>query len=274
MCIKYVSFLEMAAANMLRKPIILFKLRIKNYCFQPRLADTLIVLLCAPILIGLGYWQLERAEQKKQILADYLTLQKTQPISLEMALAHPKPNYFPIEIKGNFDNSKVYFLDNKTYHHQVGYEVIMPFIPQQEGQPVILVNRGWVARGRQRTNLPAIKPVSKTVTLQGIVYFPSKPFLLSDKTEFYPGWPRVIQAIQLKKLQAAFSQPLAPFIIRLKKESPYSYPSEWTPAVTQPSKHMGYAIQWFSFSLMLLFIYIYINTVKIAVNNQSKDTRS
>ena len=37
--------------------------------FRPGLAPTVLVLLMLPLLIGLGVWQLQRAEEKRQLLA-------------------------------------------------------------------------------------------------------------------------------------------------------------------------------------------------------------
>ncbi|WP_277302707.1 SURF1 family cytochrome oxidase biogenesis protein, partial [Pseudomonas viridiflava] len=39
--------------------------------FAPGLWPTLIVLLLLPVLISLGFWQLERGEQKRSMLSQY-----------------------------------------------------------------------------------------------------------------------------------------------------------------------------------------------------------
>ena len=42
-----------------------------SYRFKPGLVPSLMVLLLLPIFIRLGFWQLDRAEQKQTIQRDY-----------------------------------------------------------------------------------------------------------------------------------------------------------------------------------------------------------
>src|SRR5690625_517931 len=62
-------------------------MRLGRYRFQPSLWPSLAVLLLLPLLLGLGFWQLDRAEQKRAWLAqleraaqqDALDLNASQP---------------------------------------------------------------------------------------------------------------------------------------------------------------------------------------------------
>ena len=37
---------------------------------------------------------------------------------------------------------------------------------------------------------------------------------------------------------------------------------DWRPAVMAPDKHLGYAVQWFGFAVVLVIIYIGVNLKK------------
>ena len=50
--------------------------------FRPGIAPTLVVLALLPVLIGLGFWQLSRAAEKRTLLAAAEAQRQQDPISI------------------------------------------------------------------------------------------------------------------------------------------------------------------------------------------------
>ncbi len=150
---------------------------LSSYTFRPKLVPTLATLFMLPILIGLGFWQVYRADYKRQLQTEYLNRPAASPVPfarlaaslgdtgvcLPAALPSSTSSsttssacntkalkplmqsfaYFPMEVTGHFDNDHVILIDNKIYHHRLGYQVVTPFWPVSS-KVAILVNRGWM----------------------------------------------------------------------------------------------------------------------------------
>ena len=104
---------------------------------------TLIAVLATLILLRLGFWQLDRAEQKQQALE---LLERQQELHVEqwMALANKVDSHSQrVRLKGTIQSEQVWLLDNKVYQGQVGYTLITKFKLKGTEQQV-LVDWGWI----------------------------------------------------------------------------------------------------------------------------------
>lgn len=184
-------------------------------------------------LSSLGFWQLDRADEKRSMLMHYAQLHKNLPIVLndidkigaskqgieKIEKIDKIENYQPIQAMGIYDNTHVFFLDNQFYQHQLGYEVIESFILPQT-KKVLLVSLGWVKAPEDRHQLPILAPITGEQNLHGTAYFPSKSLLLlganSDNDEINAQhWPKRIEKLDQHDIQEWLGRPVYPFILRL-----------------------------------------------------------
>lgn len=117
-------------------------LPIGRWRFKPGLLPTIAVILLLPLLLHLGFWQRQRAIEKQQIIDQFALRAHQAPIPLAN---YYEPVYTPVQVSGTYDKNHMILLDNRIINHQVGYDVLVPFIPSN-GNPSILVNLGWVAQ--------------------------------------------------------------------------------------------------------------------------------
>ncbi|MGB6976187.1 MAG: SURF1 family protein [Gammaproteobacteria bacterium] len=234
-------------------------LRLKQFCFTPRWLPMFATLLLLPILLGLSYWQVQRAEQKRILLVEYQARAQAIPLSWTQ-LNKPGDDwqYHPVVVQGYYDNRHQFLLDNRSYQHQLGYQVLTPFL-SEHGDQVLLVNRGWIIRYPERRNLPILPNISGLQTVRGILYSPPKPFLLSHAHEDIDRWPRRIQAIEINSLAAELHRSLYPFVVLLSPQSPAGFVRDWQPVTISPAKNWGYAVQWFALAVALIIIFIAVN---------------
>ena len=232
---------------------------------KSRLILNLTALLIFCLLLSLGVWQLQRAEKKRLLLNDFSThasMHYLQTKDLDKAgQSLSSLRYFPIKIEGHYDNDHVFLLDNKFYQHQLGYEVLTPFVPKNSSK-ILLVNRGWIPRGHANYPAPPIIPkVAGKQNIQGILYVPlSKPFVLAQMPILNkPNWPLIVEALQIDRFEMQLKKNLYPAIIWLNKEEKNGFARDWHPVIMLPAQHIAYAIQWFALALTLLIIYIVLS---------------
>lgn len=216
----------------------------------------LILIICIiPLLLRLGFWQLDRAEEKKILKERYQLKSQLEPRFIDEVSLSEDLSYTPVLIEGFFDNSRIIFLDNRINNGEVGYDVILPLTTNQG--MTVLVNRGWVQGSRKRNELPIIESIESRVILKGNIHIPlGKPVLL-DEDKWSNRWPLVVQWIDIKRIENALETQVFPYVVRLKPESDWSFIANWTPVNTSPQKHLGYAAQWFFMALALVIFWIY-----------------
>ena len=129
-----------------------------KFCWQPNVKILLFTCLMTPLLISLGFWQLERAAEKRQILSHYTENQQAQPITAAELDDAANLRYRAVWLVGKLDASRRIFLDNRVRNGRPGYEVFELLTVKGYAQKV-LVNRGWVQASLDRNQLPAITPV-------------------------------------------------------------------------------------------------------------------
>jgi len=230
--------------------------------FRPGRWPSLFTLLLLVLLLWLGFWQLDRASQKRALLADYAGEQDSTVVQLEAGLrVFDGLHYQAATATGHYDDAHQFLLDNRIYNSKAGYHVLTPFMLRDSGVAV-LVNRGWIPIREGREHLPDPAVGSESRTVSGLIKQPSgKEFVLADE-EPREVWPYRIQRIQLEQLAQELGYPLLPVILLLDGGQDDGFVRDWHPLAFGPERNVGYAFQWFGLALALLVIYIVVNTRK------------
>ena len=221
--------------------------------------SALLAVSILPLFIALGFWQLSRAEEKRQINARW-EQQRQQPAQ-PLEVLSPDPAalaYRPVSLRGEFLSGRDFLLDNRIRQGRYGVEVLSPL--RLDDGTLVLVNRGWLAGDPYRQSLPAVPVAPGPVALTGYVYVPpGESYTLGDVIEGR-GWPRLVQAIEMPVLSTALGETLWPFTVRLDADSPTALLAEWPIVNTGPAKHQGYAVQWFAMAAALLLLALWRNS--------------
>jgi len=222
---------------------------------------TVLTLVLLPVMLGLGFWQLQRAEEKALIGSQWEQRKLLPPVALQQVdwSDSRAMEYLPVQLRGQFLTDQYFLLDNRIHRGRFGYEVLGILLLEETGQPV-LVNRGWIAGDSSRRSLPLVPLAGGTLTITGHVYVaPGAPYLLAD-LDLEPGWPKRIQAIEMDKLGLAVEEVAAaslfPYSVRIDPGQPVALTVDWQIINISPEKHTGYAVQWFTMALALLIFFI------------------
>ncbi len=232
--------------------------------FRPALIPTLATFAMLPLLLWLGYWQLDRAAQKRELLSRYASGGE-YVLDLNTAGAELRGELFQqVTVTGAFDSDRQVLLDGMVRDRLSGYHVLTP-LRLADGRGWIMVNRGWVAPGASRAQLPAVDVGGQSRTVQGrLSTFPQAGMRLGDNpTDASAPWPRVMLYPTPQEVQALFDQPVLPRVVLLAPEDKDGYVRDWTPATIAPERHLAYAAQWFAFAATLFSIFLILNFRKI-----------
>lgn len=236
--------------------------------FKPGLLPTLLVLALLPLLLWLGIWQLQRGEQKSELLERQAASQAEllTPAQVEQ---RADPAFSRVQLEGRFDAAHSVLLDSRTRDGQVGVELLQPFFDQPSGRWA-LVNRGWLPWPDRRV-APQFDTPEQALTLTAWVYAPSRPpFVFSERKA--EGWPRLVNHVDAAALWQELGRDGLARELRLEP-GPHAYRADWPVTSMSPQQHMGYAVQWFALAAALLALFIYFG-VHQAREAQSGDDES
>ena len=215
----------------------------------------------------LGFWQLDRAQVKKEILSANSRYEKLAPKSWSQNDKLPR-QYQQINVKGYY-LPQVFLLDNQHHNHNFGYDVIS-LLNTANGK-IILVDRGWIAGDISRQIYPEIERPIGNISLAGSVYYPStKNWVLGQVIEKKSKDLVVIESLDTKLLAQFLHKSVYPFIIRLNQDNANGYVREWALVSMPPERHYAYAFQWFAIAIVILIMFIGLNFKKEYKNENRK----
>jgi surfeit locus 1 family protein len=225
----------------------------------------LVVLCILPLLIALGFWQLDRAEQKRAFLDRQKQGMAAPALQLTAATPEDKEvlRYRPAAANGHYDAGHQILIDNQVAEGKAGYFVLTPFI-LDGSEKAVLVNRGWIPASRDRKVLPDLTLRNNPAQVIGrINHFPSVGIKLDGADQPTAGWPAVVQVADSAVLSARLGYPLFPFMLELDKQAPEGYRREWREAkVMPPEQHVAYALQWFGLAAALALLFVWYSRLK------------
>ena len=235
-----------------------------------------------PLTLTLGVWQLHRADQKREMLAEHEQRRQADPVALATLQPEDDHQYRRVEVSGQPDGERYFLLDNRTRNGRSGYEVLWP-VKTAAGNWV-LVNRGWIAGGLDRRELPEIPIFAASGNdghlLEGYLYRSKGKALVLGQEEKVNGWPQVIQQVDMALLENRFGMALFPYVLRqeaseqamwqetrqvVQERTPQKVSSNelktgWIIVNILPAKHTAYAVQWFAMALALLILTLISNS--------------
>ncbi|WP_251358833.1 SURF1 family protein [Kangiella sp. TOML190] len=257
--------------TILEKP--LFRLKLGTFNFAPRLIPTLMVLLLLPVLLRLGWWQLDRAQEKRDLTVNLQAKATQEPMGLVQALASSQPDQTPVVILGQPLNQFFLVIDNQKQGNRLGYEVLALFQPENYQQPV-LVSRGWLPRKDFYQKVPEI-PEFKDPIIKGSLYFSkgaNAVVAANAQWENFDSHYLIgqfdMQTVKEKVAQMGYH--IAPFVVRQQAEPDSPFVRYWPLMASPPQKHTAYAVQWFGMALAVLIIFIVVNSKR--VRHSKEDT--
>ena len=213
---------------------------------------TLLVIAGMALLARLGFWQLDRLDQRRSTNAQLIQQLNSSPINLNNEQL--PANLADLEdrqavVSGSFDYSSQVMLTQQNWQGRPGVHLITPFLVDRL-DVAILVDRGWIpAREAATGDLDSYNDGS-TAEAEGVIR-------LSDSIS---GVPSGIEApkeewyrVDVAAIETQMPYALMPVYLQWLPEGPdleLPYRAEREIDLSEGS-HLGYAIQWFLFATVL-----------------------
>jgi len=227
----------------------------------PSWTMTALTVLLLAVFVSLGRWQWGRAEQKEALARGFAAgAVQAQPLAARGTATLPR--YAAVSVTGEWDAARQFLLDNRMRDGRAGYEVLTP-LRLVDGR-WLLVNRGWVPFEGRRDRLPEVATglVPGAVTLRGrLDELPTAGLASGRAAPALSGaWPRVTSFPQPSELAASLGgRSLEPRVLLLDASAPAGYRRDWRPFVKGPEQNISYAVQWWSFGVLLLVLFVKMN---------------
>ena len=229
-----------------------------DYSFKPSASALGLFALVFPLFVALGFWQLQRADEKTALNALRETRSGEPPVMLKDVLDETPEElrYRQVSMQGQYQ-PRQFLLDNQLEGQSVGYHVLTPF-KLLGSDWAVLVNRGWVPQGANRQVLPDIHELpAGVIRLTGRVdLFHRVGFRLEGAEIPAAGWPALVQLPDADRIAERLGYPVLPYQVLLDPAAAEGYSRIWHVVPLDPGKNLGYALQWFLFAGLAAFFFI------------------
>ena len=206
------------------------------------------------MLLSLGFWQLDRANEKTNIEKLIHKKQQEKVIVFNNNLNLVDKNYHLLKLTGRYNNNIQFIYDNQTYNSQVGYNVLTAFNIINSSK-IILINRGFIPWGDDRNKLADININNDLVDIIVQISIPKIRLELKETLTTSTQYPIIIQSLNISRLAKISKLNLYLVIGLLAENQRYGFIRKWQPFYGgSVAKHIGYAIQWFLMAVVLVVI--------------------
>jgi len=227
------------------------------------LIPSVLIVATIAFLTSLGFWQLDRANEKRAIEA---SIQKANTGIVELIADENRlleKEYYQVRLKGQYQSNKQFIYDNQIVDQVSGYYVLTPF--KLEGQlSTIIINRGFIPWNGDREKLAdvSIKKTKSEIKVQ--ISKPIKRIELKS-SEIGNNFPVLIQAVDLVKMSELAGIDFSSMVGLLDASMDDGFVRKWEPYTGSIEKHIGYAVQWFLMAIVLGII-----GIRIAIKQRKK----
>jgi len=206
------------------------------------------------VFLSLAFWQLDRAAEKKALLAMFDDDAPYLRVNDFSSLAE----FSRIQQDGKYLPEKQVLIDNILREGRPGYYVITPFKPNNR-ETLLLVNRGWVPKSPTASApLPELPLASNLRTIRGLAgRLPRVAIRPGEAFEGSEDWPRVAVYPRPEEMSVALSAELLPTVLLLAPDDEDGFVRGWEPNISGPATHYGYAFQWFAMAATVVALFIY-----------------
>ena len=227
------------------------------------LLPSILITATFAFLVSLGFWQLDRADEKRGIEAS-IKLANTGSVELIVEEGSLKnKEYYEVRLQGKYLSDKQFIYDNQIVNQVSGYYVLTPYALEGQSK-TILINRGFIPWNGRRDKLADIDIGQDAREIKVLISKPIKRMELKP-TEIGIQFPILIQSIDLQDMASLASVDFSSFIGLLHPSASNGFVRKWAPYTGSIEKHIGYAVQWFLMALVLAII-----GIRIAIKQRKK----
>jgi len=206
------------------------------------------------VLLGLGFWQVERLEWKQDIIIERAERFAAPPITVREITGADlrRVEHRRVALRGRYLHDREILIFNSVRHGQTGFDLVTPMVLEDGGS--VLVNRGWVPRAWPSGQVVRRRPAG-IVDVTGVLRGSGKgnPWIPDNDPKrsqwFFTDIAQMAAHAGLKDARS--------FIVKLAPgRDEDGYPKGPHASQKIRNKHLEYAITWFGLAAALVVIYV------------------
>jgi surfeit locus 1 family protein len=207
------------------------------------------LLALAVLFASLGTWQLRRAEASKATLAQFASGTAGDVLASLPRELDDDARFRRVALAGEYLGEPQFLLDNMLHEGAAGYHVLtalsVPGVQQR-----VLVNRGWVPVGADRSVLPDVAVDGGVRTVSGTLERLPRPGLrLGEEPADSGAATTVLQYPTAVALARRLGAPVFDYQVLLDPAANDGYVRDWRAPGIAPERHLSYAGQWLALAL-------------------------
>ncbi len=231
---------------------------IKNLFSRKWIFTTILALLAMAVLARLGVWQLDRLEQRRAFNARVLA-QTSQPVLDLNAERVPaditEMEFRQVTVRGEYDHTYEVALRNQIWQDRPGVHLITP-MKIEGSDKIVLVDRGWIPLEDLSPDAWTNYQEPGVVAVSGVIRASQDSPDFGARVDPTPMPGETLAAWHFANVERIAGQMPYDLLLIYIQQAP---DSTWTEMpyrsapdlVLTEGPHLGYAVQWFSFALIL-----------------------
>lgn len=229
---------------------------IRQLRFRPTLVPTIAALVVVALTLHLANWQKGRAAEKRGLQAVLDERTTLPPLDLSRAVADSDALYRRAVARGQYLTDKQLFVDNKFDGNTVGYHVVTPMV-LAESKRIVLVNRGFVARGPAYPAPPVVDVPVAASEVRGLLTRPTSKFLELGSGQAVQR--NVWQNLTIERYQQQSGGEVVPYVLIADEPTPSLRAVREQPDA-KVEKHVEYMLTWYSLAAAATILWLVLNT--------------
>lgn len=239
------------------------------FLLKPRwILSHIFIIVVVVTMVNLGFWQLVRLDERKTQNAEVTAAMREPEVPITSLLSDGTAStpdqidaatYRAVFLSGTYRVDEQVLINNRTNDGAPGFWVVTPLV-LSDGTAVA-INRGWIPFTYTADGpWGDFAPPEGTVSVRGLIR-PSQvretDGLVASPKDAATGTLRALARVDVGRLSQQSAEQLWPVYINLDAQDP---PFGVLPVPTPPPElsegtHLGYALQWFAFSLLTIIVY-------------------
>lgn len=206
------------------------------------------------VSVAAGNWQHRRMQEKDALRAALEAANAAPPVALPVGAGDWRAwRYRRVVAQGRYAAAEQFLLDNRVHDGRVGYDVVTP-LALRDGS-WLLVDRGFVPAGRDRSVLPQAPPPAGDVTVEGRVELPPSGFVFGDAAPSGVLWPRLDPARFAERTHRA----VLPVYLQATGGAlgDGALARDWAQPDLGSERHLGYMVQWYTFAALAAGLWLF-----------------
>jgi len=206
------------------------------------------------LLLGLGFWQVERLGWKEALIAQRTSALDAAPVAPPENLEDARAlEFHPIHVSGHFLNDEEMPVSAISKRGEAGFHIVTPFL--LENGETLLIDRGFVPVPFKSPDTREEGLIEGDTTVTGLLRVPQHPGPFVPANDPARNTWFSVDITAMAKAQGI--ENMLPFYLDADASPvPGGYPAGGQTETDLPNNHLQYAITWFALAAGLLGVYI------------------